>query len=112
MVQPGRRRIVGLSRRTGIGKNRCDLFPPQQADLFADSDRQALAAAETLDIPESVVATAQGELRCLYVRKTALRDAAAMPRICSALPSTSPSGNKPKKRCGSPQSRSRPTRRS
>lgn len=104
--------LLGYRAEQVLGKTDADLFPPQQADLFADSDRQALAAAETLDIPESVVATAQGELRCLYVRKTALRDAAAMPRICSALPSTSPSGNKPKKRCGSPQSRSRPTRRS
>lgn len=68
--------LLGYRAEQVLGKTDADLFPPQQADLFADSDRQALAAAETLDIPESVVATAQGELRCLYVRKTALRDAA------------------------------------
>jgi PAS domain S-box-containing protein len=66
--------LLGVSRHDLVGKTDHDLFPADQADFFVAADREALATAGGLDIPEEPIATPSG-LRYLTTRKIGIRAA-------------------------------------
>ncbi|HJV92486.1 MAG TPA: response regulator [Azonexus sp.] len=67
-------RLLGLDRQVILGKNDHDLFSREEADFFTGKDREVLAAATEIDIPEEIVTTSQGAQRILHTRKLVLRD--------------------------------------
>jgi PAS domain S-box-containing protein len=72
--------LVGLPRGDLVGKNDHDLFPKQQADAFVRTDREVLASARVLDIPEEPIDTIDKGSRILHTRKIAIRDERGEPR--------------------------------
>ena len=70
--------LLGYSREDLLGKNDYDLFPAEQADFFTEKDRQVLAAAEVLDIPEEPIETPQGR-RWLHTKKVPLFSDSGLP---------------------------------
>jgi PAS domain S-box-containing protein len=72
--------LLGRSRDQLIGKNDYDFFPREQAESFAESDREVLASSEVLDLPEEPIETARGERRIVHTRKVAIRDQDGTPR--------------------------------
>ena len=66
--------LLGYARDEVIGKNDYDLFPEREARFFTDKDREVLASAEVVDIPEEEIATAENGSRTLHTRKIAVRD--------------------------------------
>ncbi len=71
--------LLGYSTQDLLGKNDYDLFPREQADFFLAQDRLVLASENVVEIPEERITTASGEVRYLYTRKVALRDAQNVP---------------------------------
>jgi len=61
--------LLGLSRETLIGKNDFDFFPPEQAKMFTDKDRNVLSGREIVDIPEEPISTTNKGMRFLHTRK-------------------------------------------
>jgi PAS domain S-box-containing protein len=70
--------LLGIARAEMLGKNDYDFFPPEQAAFFQARDRETLARAEVLDIPEEPIQTARGE-RWLHTRKVPLLGADGAP---------------------------------
>ncbi|TCJ13858.1 response regulator [Parasulfuritortus cantonensis] len=68
-------RLLGHARQELLGRTEYDLFPAEQADALTARDREALATAGVVDIPEEAVDTRQGGRRILHTRKLALRNA-------------------------------------
>ena len=68
--------LLGYDRKTLLGKNNLDLFPPEQAAHFMAKDREVLGG-ETLmlDIPEEPILTAKQGTRLLHTRKVCIRGA-------------------------------------
>jgi len=66
--------LLGRPREALLGKSDMDLFPPEQAAAFQQSDRKVLASEQVMEIPEETVLSAGGETRYLTTRKVALRD--------------------------------------
>jgi PAS domain S-box-containing protein len=64
--------VLGWSRREILGKTVHELFPPEQAALFAEQDREVLARRTLLEIPEEPVETPHRGQRWLRVGKVAL----------------------------------------
>lgn len=73
-INAAEEKLLQISREALIGKSDHDLFPREQADFFAEKDREALATHGVVEIAEESITTA-GELRFLRTRKIALRDA-------------------------------------
>lgn len=71
--------LLGHSREEMIGKNDYDFFPKEQADLFAEKDRDALRQNSVVDIPEETINTPNG-IRFLHTKKLSLRDAQGAPK--------------------------------
>ncbi len=66
--------LLGYDRRTLIGKNNLDLFPPKQAVHFMAKDREVLDGdVGFLDIPEEPILTARKGQRLLHTRKVCIR---------------------------------------
>jgi PAS domain S-box-containing protein len=66
--------LLGYDRRTLLGRNNLDLFPPAQAAHFMAKDREVLDGdAGVLDIPEEPVLTARKGQRLLHTRKVCIR---------------------------------------
>jgi PAS domain S-box-containing protein len=66
--------LLGYDRRDFLGKNDFDIFPPEQAALFTDKDREVLAGdTDVLDIPEEAIQTARQGERLLHTRKVCIR---------------------------------------
>jgi PAS domain S-box-containing protein len=66
--------LLGASRDDLIGKSDHDLFPEHEAAFFIERDREVLAGAEVLDIPQEFIDTAGKGRRTLHTRKIAIRD--------------------------------------
>lgn len=71
--------LIGYSRDEIIGKNDYDLFPKEQAEAFAEKDREVLAQSGVVDISEEHISTPQG-IRILHTKKLTLRDAQEQPK--------------------------------
>ena len=71
--------LLGLSKADLIGKNDRDLFPGEQADFFAQKDREVLQGKVVLDIPEEPLQTRQKGTRILHTRKVPVLDATGKP---------------------------------
>ncbi|MFA5044233.1 MAG: PAS domain S-box protein, partial [Kiritimatiellia bacterium] len=68
--------LLGYDRKTLLGKNDLDLFPPEQAAHFVAKDREVLdGKAALLDIPEEPILTAKKGRRLLHTRKVCIRGA-------------------------------------
>jgi PAS domain S-box-containing protein len=65
--------LIGLSRDDLIGKNDYDLFSEPAADAFVGKDREVLASADVVDIPEEPLDTVTNGRRLLHTRKVAIR---------------------------------------
>jgi two-component system cell cycle sensor histidine kinase/response regulator CckA len=62
--------LLGHDKKTLLGKNNLDLFPPEQAAQFMAADRAVLdGEAGYLDIPEEPISTSKKGLRVLHTRK-------------------------------------------
>ncbi|MEI7437949.1 MAG: PAS domain S-box protein, partial [bacterium] len=68
--------LLGYDRKSLLGKNNMDLFPPEQAANFMVKDREVLDGnAGILDIPEEPILTARKGQRLLHTRKVCIRGA-------------------------------------
>jgi PAS domain S-box-containing protein len=61
--------LLGYPKAELIGKNDYDFFPRDEADFFTAKDREVLASARLLDIPEEPIRTKSGEVRYLHTKK-------------------------------------------
>lgn len=59
---------VGMPAEDILGRTDADLFLPEQADLFTQRDLQVLAQGGSLEIPEDLIRTRQGENRILRIK--------------------------------------------
>ena len=66
--------LIGVPREEMIGKNDFDFFPPDQAQLFIDGDRETLRNRRLVDIPEETIQTRHKGIRILHTRKIPLLD--------------------------------------
>ncbi len=71
--------MIGVSRVEMLGKNDHDFFPREQADAFTRKDREVLASAAIVDIPEEPIETRHRGQRFLHTKKLALRGADGEP---------------------------------
>jgi diguanylate cyclase (GGDEF)-like protein/PAS domain S-box-containing protein len=71
--------LLGYERSELLGEVNSAIFPLEQAEFIAASDREALAG-EGLDIPEQELTTRSGEVRYLHTQKIPIRDAEGRPR--------------------------------
>jgi PAS domain S-box-containing protein len=65
--------LLGFTKQDVIGKNDYDLYPKEQADFFAKSDRAAISKKELLNIPEESIFTKSGN-RWLHTKKITISD--------------------------------------
>jgi len=77
--------VLGYKREDLLGRSDRDLFPPEQAERFIETDRAVLASGQLADIPEESVQTASGETRLLHTRKIPVLDADGVPRYLLSL---------------------------
>jgi len=71
--------LLGVPRGELLGKSDHDFFPEEQARFFEAKDRQTLARADVVDIPEEPIETKTGR-RWLHTRKVPLFDGDGAPR--------------------------------
>ena len=76
--------LLGLDRKTLIGKSDYDFFPQQQADFFAMKDREALKSPAIVDIAEEQIDSPTGK-RWLHTKKIALKNSADAPLYCLGI---------------------------
>jgi len=68
--------LLGHDRRTMLGRNDRDFFPPEQAAHFMAKDREVLdGEPSVLDIPEEPITTRHNGERLLHTRKVCIRGA-------------------------------------
>ena len=68
--------LLGYDRKSLLGKNNLDLFPPEQAAHFMAKDREVLdGEAGILEIPEEPIQTAKKGQRWLHTRKVCIKGA-------------------------------------
>jgi PAS domain S-box-containing protein len=68
--------LLGYDRKSLLGRNNLDLFPPEQAAHFMAKDREVLdGESGMLDIPEEPILTARKGQRLLHTRKVCIRGA-------------------------------------
>ncbi len=77
--------VLGYKREDLLGRSDRDLFPPEQAERFIETDRAVLASGQLYDIPEESVQTASGETRLLHTRKIPVLDSEGAPRYLLSL---------------------------
>jgi diguanylate cyclase (GGDEF)-like protein/PAS domain S-box-containing protein len=71
--------LTGYSAQEMLGKSDRDMFPPEQAEFYIATDREALASHRMIDVPQEPVTTRSGETRLLHTRKIGVYDAAGEP---------------------------------
>ncbi len=71
--------LLGVPRDALLGKTDYDLFPKSEAEFFQAKDRETLAAAVPVDIPEEPIHTKGGQ-RLLHTKKVPIVDASGKPR--------------------------------
>lgn len=66
-------KVFGLKAQDLIGKSDYDLFPKEEADWFRLKDVEACKSSETIEIPEEVIHTTNGQIT-LHTKKSIVRD--------------------------------------
>ncbi|WP_445241645.1 PAS domain-containing sensor histidine kinase [Microcoleus vaginatus] len=82
---PAAKELLGFSEAEVRGKNDYDFFPREQAEFFTAKDREALASRQTVDIPEELIQTREGDTRIFHTKKTAILDADGQPQYLLAV---------------------------
>lgn len=72
--------LLGYPREELLGKNDYDLFPRDQADFFAEKDREVLMTNQLTDIPEEKVRTRVRGERILHTKKIPLAGEGGRPK--------------------------------
>lgn len=72
-------KLLGYSQADLAGKNDYDFFPREQADFFANKDRQMLQDGVLLDIPEEPIQTRAHGTRFLHTKKIPIFDSSGNP---------------------------------
>jgi PAS domain S-box-containing protein len=72
-------KLLSRNRAEVIGKVDRDIFSAEQADLFTDNDRKALASKQVLDVPRVQVGNKETGNRIFHTRKIGLYDEADKP---------------------------------
>jgi two-component system cell cycle sensor histidine kinase/response regulator CckA len=72
--------LLGYSSAELIGKSDYDCFPRSQADFFVTKDREVLASAALVDIPEESIQTRDKGTRILHTKKIPILDEQGRPR--------------------------------
>ncbi|MBJ6723234.1 hybrid sensor histidine kinase/response regulator [Geomesophilobacter sediminis] len=73
--------FLGYTREEVLGRRDDDLFPPEQAEYFTQSDRLALDTRRLIEISEEAVKSAGGKQMFLRAKKLPLYDAEGVPRF-------------------------------
>jgi PAS domain S-box-containing protein len=73
--------LMGYPRAERLGKSDYDLYPADQAAVLASDDRQVLAGAGLVDIPEEPVATREHGTRVVHTRKIPILDERGAPQF-------------------------------
>lgn len=79
-MNPAGELLTGFREAEVIGKTDYDLFPPEQADVFAARDRAALSGRGRLAIADEAMSTAFGDIRMLHTKKLPLLGADDKPK--------------------------------
>jgi PAS domain S-box-containing protein len=82
---PAAEQLLGFPAAEVMGQNDYDFFPREQADFFIAKDREVLASAQILDIPEELIQTREGETRIFHTKKTAILDRLGYPQYLLAI---------------------------
>jgi PAS domain S-box-containing protein len=72
--------LIGCTTGDLIGKNDYDFFPPDQAEFFTMKDRETLAGAALVDIPEEPIQTRDHGVRLMHTKKIPLLASDGTPR--------------------------------
>ncbi|MCT7988300.1 response regulator [Laspinema olomoucense] len=75
----------GYSQEEVLGKTDYDLFHPEEADFFTQSDRQALLTQQMADIPLEIVQTPHQGMRLLHTRKVPIIDDTNTPKYLMGI---------------------------
>ncbi len=75
----------GYSQEQVLGKTDYDLFHPEEADFFTQSDRQALLTQQMADIPLETVQTPHQGMRLLHTRKVPIIDETNTPQYLMGI---------------------------
>jgi diguanylate cyclase (GGDEF)-like protein/PAS domain S-box-containing protein len=81
LVNKAAEELLGIPRAEMLGKTDYDVFPRDQAQSFAECDREVLRSSETLIIPEEPIQTRGMGLRLLTTKKLAIRDKDGEPQF-------------------------------
>ncbi len=73
--------LTGYTREEMLGKCDYDFFPKEEADFFTAKDRQVLASAQVLDVPEESIHTKHRGTRTLRTKKLAILDDRGQPQF-------------------------------
>lgn len=73
-VNKASEKLIGWKAEEVVGKSNYDLFPREQADLFAATDRELLSTGRMVEVPEQHIQTAGGDLRLIHIRKVPITD--------------------------------------
>jgi PAS domain S-box-containing protein len=71
--------LTGYPREVFVGKTDADLYPPELAEAYSARDRETLAGAKLVDIPEETLETRHRGQRFLHTRKIPIRDEEGRP---------------------------------
>ena len=71
--------LTGYAEQEMLGKSDFDLFPREQAESYAATDREVLVSHRLIDIPQESITTRSGEARQLHTRKIGIYDAEGQP---------------------------------
>ncbi|MCT7986697.1 response regulator [Laspinema sp. A4] len=75
----------GYSQDQVLGKTDYDLFHPEEADFFTQSDRQALLTQQMADIPLETIQTPHQGMRLLHTRKVPIIDETNTPKYLMGI---------------------------
>ncbi len=75
----------GYSQDQVLGQTNYDLFNPEEADFFTQSDQQALLAKQMADIPLEIVQTPHQGMRLLHTRKVPIFDETNTPQYLMGI---------------------------
>lgn len=73
--------LTGYTREEMLGKCDYDFFPKEEADFFTAKDRQVLASAQVLDVPEEPIHTKHRGIRILRTKKLSILDDKGHPQF-------------------------------
>jgi PAS domain S-box-containing protein len=79
-------RLLGFTKKEMMGKSDFDFFPKEQAEFFAEKDKQVLEKGELVDIREEEIDTKNGK-RWLHTKKIPILDENGKPKFLLGISS-------------------------